>query len=183
MKFDLSLIMRIAAVGLSSPELFLHVLHQETKVCSVHLMELWMLDRCLPSFAQMVRLMDGANAIFYALSMPSASGMGVAICVGTGYVIRRVAIEQLGGWVTGYAVEDSTTSLKLHEAGWRSKYLDVSLVHGLSPDTLAEFFQQRYDVNLECLVISIELVLLYRSLAMASTSRSPHQGMFTVLSS
>jgi hypothetical protein len=89
--------------------------------------------------------------------MPSYNGMGCAMCVGTGYVMQRAALDSVGGYVCGCAVEDVVTALAMHKRGWKSKYLDCRLVEGLSPETLSEFFTQR-----ERWVAGSAQLLLYR---------------------
>jgi cellulose synthase (UDP-forming) len=91
----------------------------------------------------LVRMLDGSHLLFYKIMMPSYNGMGCAMCVGTGYIMQRAALDSVGGYVCGCAVEDVVTSLAMHQRGWRSKFLDCRLVEGLSPETLSEFFIQR----------------------------------------
>ena len=93
---------------------------------------------------RLVRMLDGSHMVFYRLMMASYSGMGCSPCVGTGYVMQRRALEDIGGsYVAGCAVEDIVTGLAMHDKGWSSKYLDCELVIGLSPATLSEFYLQR----------------------------------------
>lgn len=107
----------------------------------------------------MVRMLDGSHAVFYKLMMASYSGMGCALCVGTGYVMQRAALDDIGGgYVAGCAVEDVVTALVMHDRGWTSKYLECRLVIGLSPETLSEFFSQR-----ERWVAGSAQLLLYKS--------------------
>jgi cellulose synthase (UDP-forming) len=87
--------------------------------------------------------LDGSQALFYRLLMPSFNGMDCAFCLGTGYVMQRAALNSIGGYVRDCVVEDITTSFALHKRGWASKYLDCRLSEGLSPSTLSEFYAQR----------------------------------------
>ena len=105
----------------------------------------------------LVRLLEGKHALFYKLMMPSFSGMGCTFCVGTGYVMQRAALESIGGYVCGCAVEDVVTSVAMHKRGWRSKFLECRLTMGLSPETLNEFYTQR-----ERWVAGSAQLLLYR---------------------
>ena len=106
----------------------------------------------------LVRLLDGSHDLFYKLMLPSYNGMGCAPCVGTGHIMQRRALNDIGGgFITDCAVEDVTTSLAMHKLGWRSKYLDCRLIEGLSPETLSEFFTQR-----ERWVAGSAQMLLYR---------------------
>ena len=90
-----------------------------------------------------VQVMDGAHQLFYNLIMNCMNGMGISLCVGTGYVMQRRALDSVGGYATGFSVEDVITGVRMHGSGWTSKYLECREVIGLSPETLSEFFQQR----------------------------------------
>ena len=57
--------------------------------------------------------------------------------------MQRAVLDDIGGFVTGCAVEDVVTGLAIHSRGWTSKYLHARLAVGLSPCTLSEFFTQR----------------------------------------
>ena len=65
------------------------------------------------------------------------------ICCGTSYVVRRSALEAIGGYVTSCLIEDHQTSTKLLTRGWRVRYLDEVLSMGEVPRTFADFLDQR----------------------------------------
>lgn len=60
---------------------------------------------------QLVDDMDGKMAQLMKVFYPSFSGLGVAPCIGTGYIVQRQALEDVGGFACGLAVEDVTTSV------------------------------------------------------------------------
>lgn len=91
----------------------------------------------------LVQLLDGNHLLFYNLMETAFNGLGCAMCVGTGYVMRRAALDKIGGYVVGCAVEDVVTSLALLGQGYRSKFVNECVAIGLSPETLSEFFIQR----------------------------------------
>ena len=105
----------------------------------------------------LVRMLEGKHTLFYKIMMPSFNGMGCTFCVGTGYVMQRAALESIGGYVSGCAVEDVVTAVAMHKRGWRSKFLECRLTEGLSPETLYEFYAQR-----ERWVAGSAQLLLYR---------------------
>lgn len=50
--------------------------------------------------------------------------------------MRRDALDDIGGYVCGCAVEDVLTSMELHSKGWSSKYVEIfsdPWIIGLSP--------------------------------------------------
>ncbi len=65
------------------------------------------------------------------------------ICCGTSYVVRRAALEQIGGYVTSCLIEDHQTSTKLLTRGWTVRYLNEVLSMGEVPRTFADFLDQR----------------------------------------
>jgi len=65
------------------------------------------------------------------------------ICCGTSYVVRRSALESIGGYVTSCLIEDHQTSTKLLTRGWRLRYLNEVLSMGEVPRTFADFLDQR----------------------------------------
>ena len=76
---------------------------------------------------------------------PAALGMdrlGTATMMGSNVLVRRSALESIGGYRPGLA-EDLATSIALHAAGWRSAYVAEPLAPGLAPpDPRAWFTQQ-----------------------------------------
>ena len=147
------------------PDFLLHTIPHLLSVVDGHRVA-WLSDRT--AFIQttqvfhnegraLVRILDGKHSLFYKLMMPSFSGMGCALCVGTGYVMQRAALDSVGGYVCGCAVEDVVTAVAMHKRGWTSKFLECRLMVGLSPETLNEFFAQR-----ERWVAGSAQLLLYR---------------------
>ena len=65
------------------------------------------------------------------------------ICCGTSYVVRRAALESIGGYVTSCLIEDHQTSTKLLTRGWTLRYLNEVLSMGEVPRTFADFLDQR----------------------------------------
>ena len=64
-------------------------------------------------------------------------------CTGTGFVVRREALDQIGGFPVGHLQDDITTSLFLSCAGWRTLCIHDSLQWGLVPDSFAGWVKQR----------------------------------------
>ncbi|MBW1876794.1 MAG: glycosyltransferase [Deltaproteobacteria bacterium] len=63
--------------------------------------------------------------------------------VGTGALLRRSALEAIGGFATQSITEDSMTSMRLLAAGYRGVYIDEVLGTLLAPDTPAAYAGQR----------------------------------------
>jgi hypothetical protein len=69
--------------------------------------------------------------------------MGVSWCQGSGYVARRKAIMEIGGWPTYSLSEDVLCTMMLIGTHWRTSYMYESLQHGMVPDTWMGHVRQR----------------------------------------
>jgi glycosyltransferase involved in cell wall biosynthesis len=81
---------------------------------------------------------------FFAVSQPSRNERDGAIFAGTMGLIRRVALEQLGGWDEWCITEDAELSLRLLRAGFSGQTVDESWGHGIMPLTFEALKGQRY---------------------------------------
>src|SRR6266571_4542280 len=81
---------------------------------------------------------------FFAVSQPSRNERDGAIFAGTMGLIRRVALEQLGGWDEWCITEDAELSLRLLRAGWTGWHVDQSYGKGIMPLTFEALKGQRY---------------------------------------
>ena len=81
---------------------------------------------------------------FFAVSQPSRNEHDGAIFAGTMGLIRRVALEQLGGWDEWCITEDAELSLRLLRAGWPGLHVDQSWGRGIMPLTFEALKGQRY---------------------------------------
>lgn len=80
---------------------------------------------------------------FFNELLPSRDAWGTASCCGTSAVLRVDAITAIGGFATDTVTEDTLTSLKLKEHGYRTIYLNEPLSLGLAPESLREYVTQR----------------------------------------
>jgi cellulose synthase (UDP-forming) len=83
------------------------------------------------------------QSVFYRFIQPGRNRFNAAFCVGTNVIFRRTAIEDVGGMYTGSKSEDVWTSLLLHERGWRSVYIPVTLAVGDAPETVEDYTKQQ----------------------------------------
>lgn len=63
---------------------------------------------------------------------------------GTNMLIRREALDELGGMRQESITEDLLTALYLHANGWRSVYVPNILARGLAPEDLGSYWQQQF---------------------------------------
>lgn len=83
------------------------------------------------------------QSVFYRFIQPGRNRFNAAFCVGTNVIFRREAISDIGGMFTDSKSEDVWTSLLLHEKGWRSVYIPVTLAVGDAPETVEDYTKQQ----------------------------------------
>lgn len=84
-----------------------------------------------------------AQEIFYKFICPAKNTSNSCFSVGTNVMFRRTTIEQIGGIAMINHSEDIWTSLKLHEHGWTSIFVNDILAIGEAPDTIQAFSKQQ----------------------------------------
>ena len=81
---------------------------------------------------------------FFRIGMVERAEHNAIIQHGTMCVIRREAMERVGGWAEWCITEDTEFGLRVFEAGYTALYTPVSMGRGLMPDTYAAYKSQRY---------------------------------------
>ncbi|MGA1302962.1 MAG: glycosyltransferase [Cyanobium sp.] len=80
---------------------------------------------------------------FYRWVEPSRQRLGAVVCAGTSFVVRRAALETVGGFDTGTTSEDLATGIRLVAAGYRGLYVGEKLSAGMAPLTIGAMATQR----------------------------------------
>lgn len=81
--------------------------------------------------------------MFYGSICRGKDGLGAMFCCGSNVVLRRTALESVGGFPTNSLTEDFQLSIHLHERGWKSAYLPEVLARGLGPEDAASYVSQQ----------------------------------------
>jgi cellulose synthase (UDP-forming) len=89
------------------------------------------------------QLMPSDVSMFYHYQQVIRDRFNAVVCVGTSYVVRRAALESIGGYVTTCIIEDYQTSTRLLSNGWRVMFLDEILSVGEAPDRFRDYIDQR----------------------------------------
>jgi len=97
------------------------------------------IERNLGTFGRM----PSENEMFYGKIQKGLDRWNAAFFCGSAAVLRREALEEVGGFSGVTITEDCETSLELHSRGWNSVYVDKPLISGLQPETFAAFIGQR----------------------------------------
>ncbi|MEQ1662362.1 MAG: glycosyltransferase [Thiobacillus sp.] len=84
------------------------------------------------------------QSYFYNLAQPCRDRWNAASCVGTGVLYRRTALNTIGGIPVDTVTEDFHTSLKLHKAGWSTRYLNEPVAFGIAAADLEEYYKTRH---------------------------------------
>ncbi|KAI9893875.1 MAG: hypothetical protein M1814_005428 [Vezdaea aestivalis] len=79
----------------------------------------------------------------YCMTEPLRETMGSTWCGGSGYVIRRAALDSIGGFPTGTIGEDLHCSNVLLGKGWKTRHVDERLQHGRVPDSYKTHIKQQ----------------------------------------
>ncbi len=80
---------------------------------------------------------------FYRWVEPTRHRLGAVVCAGTSFVMRRAALEAIGGFDTGTTSEDLATGIRLVAAGYRGLYVAEKLSAGMAPLTIGAMATQR----------------------------------------
>jgi cellulose synthase (UDP-forming) len=83
------------------------------------------------------------QSVFFSAICPGKDRHNAAFWCGSGALIRRAALLEVGGVATETIAEDFHTTIKLHCAGWRTHYDERVLVQGRAPHDLAAYLLQR----------------------------------------
>ncbi len=90
------------------------------------------------------RLMFWEYAGFFQLGMVNRNERNSIIQHGTMSLVRRVALQQIGGWAEWTITEDAELGLRLFRTGWEAVYSPRSFGRGVMPDDFAAFRKQRF---------------------------------------
>lgn len=81
--------------------------------------------------------------LFFQLVQVGKNAWNAAFFAGSAALIRRSAIEKVGGIPTETIAEDCELTILLHKHGYRSVYLSNPGILGLNPETLASYLIQQ----------------------------------------
>lgn len=88
-------------------------------------------------------LVPDEQSFFFRAVMPGRDAWDCAYCCGSCAMIRRSALEAVGGFPTSSVTEDILLTLAFLRRGWITRYLNEPLAQGLSPESHRAFFVQR----------------------------------------
>ncbi len=83
------------------------------------------------------------HSLFHHVIQRQRDLVNAAMFSGTGAILRREALNEIGGFATGTVTEDMHTSVRLHARGWHSMFHAQSLSAGLATTDARSFGRQR----------------------------------------
>ena len=83
------------------------------------------------------------QSLFFRVIQRGKDWWNAAFFCGSCALIRRSALNEIGGFATGTVTEDLHTSLRIHARGWRSVYHAEPLAFGIAPESIKPFLSQR----------------------------------------
>jgi cellulose synthase (UDP-forming) len=89
------------------------------------------------------RRMWEENRLFYSLIQPGRDNHNASFFCGSCGMLRRSALEEIGGFSTQTIIEDMETTIQLHRRGWASVYHAETLAYGLAPHSAVAYHVQR----------------------------------------
>ncbi|WP_343586668.1 UDP-forming cellulose synthase catalytic subunit [Pseudomonas sp.] len=96
-------------------------------------------ERNLGSF----RRRPNEGELFYGLIQDGNDMWNAAFFCGSCAVLRRTALESIGGFAVETVTEDAHTALRMHRQGWSSAYLSIPQAAGLATESLSAHIGQR----------------------------------------
>jgi cellulose synthase (UDP-forming) len=82
------------------------------------------------------------QALFFRVLQSGMDRLNAAFFCGSCAVVRRSALDDVGGFATGPATLALRTSLRFHKRGWRSVYYARSLAFGRAPTSASPYLRQ-----------------------------------------
>lgn len=89
------------------------------------------------------REIPNEGALFYGPVQQGNDNWNATFFCGSCAVIRRSALEEIGGFATETVTEDAHTALKMQRLGWKSAFLALPLAAGLATERLGLHVIQR----------------------------------------
>ncbi len=94
-------------------------------------------------FSFLTKQYQYADAYFYHTVLPSRNESNAIIFCGTMGILRRRALEKVGGWSEDHVTEDAELAARLLEEGYDSVYVSQYYGHGLIPEDFAAYKKQQ----------------------------------------
>ena len=88
-------------------------------------------------------IVNNEQNFFFRHLQPSRDAFNAVVCCGSCFVVRRSALDEIGGIPTDSIAEDMFTSIRLQALGYEIKYLNEPLSAGMSAEDTSAYSNQR----------------------------------------
>ena len=92
---------------------------------------------------QRYKSIPNEGELFYGIIQDGNDLWDATFFCGSCAVIRRAALDEVGGIATETVTEDAHTSLRMQKRGWSTGYINIAQAAGLATETLASHIGQR----------------------------------------
>ncbi len=89
------------------------------------------------------RIVPNEGYLFYGMIQPGNDTWNSVFFCGSCAVLRRAALDEVGGIAVETVTEDAHTALRMHRRGWRTAYIDIPQASGLATESLGAHIVQR----------------------------------------
>lgn len=89
------------------------------------------------------RSVPNEGELFYGLLQDGNDFWNATFFCGSCAVLRRTALNEVGGIAVETVTEDAHTSLKMHRRGWNTAYINLAQAAGLATESLSAHVGQR----------------------------------------
>jgi cellulose synthase (UDP-forming) len=89
------------------------------------------------------KLVPNEGELFYGLIQPGNDLYNAVFFCGSCAVLRRTALDEVGGIAVETVTEDAHTALKMHRRGWKTGYISETQAAGLATESLSAHVGQR----------------------------------------
>lgn len=89
------------------------------------------------------RSVPNEGELFYGLLQDGNDFWNATFFCGSCAVLRRTALEEVGGVAVETVTEDAHTALKMHRRGWNTAYINLPQAAGLATESLSAHVGQR----------------------------------------
>ncbi|HXF81986.1 MAG TPA: glycosyltransferase family 2 protein [bacterium] len=114
----------------------------------------------------LTRVQDDEYRLFQRNLQRARQALGGMVCLsGNGLIVRREAIEEVGGWHEEALTEDIDLSVRFHLAGWEIRYRDDAIVWEEAVPSVGALIRQRtrwFEGGVRCLGDHLPGILIGR---------------------
>lgn len=83
------------------------------------------------------------QSFFHHVEQPGCDAWQTPVLCGSSAVIRRSALDAVGGFAVETVTEDIHTAIRMNKLGYRAVYHPVALAYGIAPTDLEAYLRQR----------------------------------------